>query len=104
MIENKSRTMHAAVDAVYRSESRRVFATLVRLLGDFVRNSRISITDRPWVKTKEQLGGYYLIDARDLNETIQIAAIIPSARIGCIEVRPIRPIRDTVAAAQQRIK
>jgi len=54
-----------------------------------VRNGRLSTTDGPFAETKEQLGGYYLIDARDLNEAIQIAARIPSARIGCIEVRPI---------------
>ncbi len=59
-------------------------ATTVR-----VRNGKISTTDGPFAETKEQLGGYYLIDARDLNEAIGIAAKIPSARLGSIEVRPV---------------
>jgi hypothetical protein len=60
-------------------------ATTVR-----VRNGKMSTVDGPFAETKEQLGGYYLIEARDLNEAIQIAAKIPSARLGCIEVRPVR--------------
>src|SRR5271169_6174321 len=63
-----------------------------------VRNGTLSVTDGPFAETKEQLAGFYLLDARDLNEAIQIAAKIPPARIGCVEVRPIRPIRETVAA------
>ena len=54
-----------------------------------VRNGTVSTTDGPFAETKEQLGGFYLIDARDLNEAIQIASRIPSARIGCVEVRPV---------------
>jgi hypothetical protein len=63
-----------------------------------VRNGTLSITDGPFAETKEQLAGFYLIEARDLNEAIQVAAKIPPARIGCIEVRPIRPVRENVAA------
>lgn len=59
-------------------------ATTVR-----IRNGVQSTTDGPFAETKEQLGGFYLIDAVDLNEAIQIASRIPSARIGSIEVRPI---------------
>jgi hypothetical protein len=59
-------------------------ATTVR-----VRNGKLSTTDGPFAETKEQLGGFYLIEARDLNEAIQIASRIPSARTGSIEVRPI---------------
>ena len=59
-------------------------ATTVR-----VRNGKVSTTDGPFAETKEQLGGYYLINAKDLNDAIQVAARIPSARIGSIEVRPI---------------
>jgi hypothetical protein len=59
-------------------------ATTVR-----VRNGKISTTDGPFVETKEQLGGYYLIGARDLNEAIAIAARIPAARSGGIEIRPV---------------
>ena len=54
-----------------------------------VRNGKVSATDGPWVETKEQLGGYYLIEAKDLNSAIQTASRIPGARVGSIEVRPI---------------
>jgi hypothetical protein len=63
-------------------------ATTVR-----VRNGKLSITDGPFAETKEQLAGFYLIDAKDLNEAIQLAAKIPPARVGSIEVRPIRELR-----------
>jgi hypothetical protein len=59
-------------------------ATTVR-----VRNGKTSTTDGPFAETKEQLGGYYLIEAKDLNEAIQVASRIPSARFGSVEVRPI---------------
>jgi len=59
-------------------------ATTVR-----VRDGKITTTDGPFAETKEQLGGYYLIEARDLNDAIQVAAKIPSARFGSIEVRPV---------------
>jgi len=68
-------------------------ATTVR-----VRDGRISVTDGPWVETKEQLGGYYLIEARDLNEAIQVAARIPGARFGCVEVRPVAQDLQTLRA------
>lgn len=54
-----------------------------------VRNGKLSTTDGPYAETKEQLGGYYLIEARDLNDAIAVAARIPGARVGAIEVRPI---------------
>src|SRR5579884_175568 len=54
-----------------------------------VRNGKVSITDGPFAETKEQLGGFFLIDARDLNEAIQVASRWPSARLGSIEVRPV---------------
>jgi hypothetical protein len=50
---------------------------------------KVVITDGPFAETKEQLGGFYMIDAKDLNDAIQIASRIPSAKIGTIEVRPI---------------
>jgi hypothetical protein len=62
-------------------------ATSIRVRGD-----KIAITDGPFVETKEQLGGYILIEARDLNEAIRIASRIPPARIGGIEVRPIAEV------------
>lgn len=54
-----------------------------------VRSGRLSVTDGPFAETKEQIGGFFLIEARDLNEAIQIASRWPSARFGSIEVRPI---------------
>ena len=75
-------------------------ATTVR-----VRNGKVSITDGPFAETKEQLAGFYMIEARDLDEATRIASRIPPARVGSIEVRPIRPIRETVAlTAAQRQK
>lgn len=59
-------------------------ATTVR-----VRDGKATTTDGPFAETREQLGGYYLIEAKDLDEATQIAARIPSARSGSIEVRPI---------------
>ncbi|MEJ2061598.1 MAG: YciI family protein [Gammaproteobacteria bacterium] len=67
-------------------------ATTVR-----VRNGKVSVTDGPFAETKEQLAGFYMIEATDLNEAIRIASGIPPARVGSIEVRPVRPIRETVA-------
>ena len=59
-------------------------ATTVR-----VREGRMSSTDGPFAETKDQLGGYYLIEARDLNDAMQVASRIPAAREGGVEVRPI---------------
>lgn len=63
-----------------------------------VRNGRVSVTDGPWIETKEQLGGYYLIEARDLNEAIQVASRIPGAKFGCVEVRPVAEDVQTLRA------
>lgn len=71
-------------------------ATTVR-----VRNDRISVTDGPFAETKEQLAGFYMIEAKDLDEAIQIASKIPPARVGSVEVRPVRTIREAVAAARK---
>ena len=68
-------------------------ATTVR-----VRDGHTLITDGPFAETKEQLTGFYLIEAANLDEAIAVAAKIPPARVGSIEVRPVRPIRETVAA------
>ena len=76
-------------------------ATTVR-----VRNGTLSTTDGPFAETREQLGGFYLIEARDLNEAIRIAARIPSAATGCVEVRPVvdwsEPDADDVAMLRDR--
>ena len=58
-----------------------------------MRNGKMSSTDGPFAETKEHLGGFFLIDARDLNEAIQIAADSPMAEVGSIEVRPCLDIR-----------
>ena len=71
-------------------------ATTVR-----VRNGKISTTDGPFVETKEQLGGFYLIDAKDLNDAIQVAARIPSARFGSVEVRPVIDFSQEIAKREQ---
>jgi len=57
-----------------------------------VRNGKRMVTDGPFAETREQLGGYYLIDAKDLDEAIGIAARVPIARFGTIEVRPVMEI------------
>lgn len=62
-------------------------ATTVR-----IRNGKMSATDGPFAETKEQLGGFYLIEAKDLNDAIQVASRIPGARMGSIEVRPIMKV------------
>jgi len=59
-------------------------ATTVRM-----RNGKMSTTDGPFAETKEQLGGFYMIEARDLNDALQVASRIPSARTGSVEVRPV---------------
>jgi hypothetical protein len=78
-------------------------ATTVR-----VRKGRISTTDGPYAETKEQLGGYYVIEAKDRDEAIGIAARIPGAWIGCVELRPIAEDERTLralgfAAAESRL-
>lgn len=64
-------------------------ATTVR-----VRDGKTVTTDGPFAETKEQLGGYYLVEAKDLDEAIALAARIPSARLGSIEIRPIMTFDD----------
>jgi len=74
---------HIAAEALQSVDA----ATTVR-----VRNGKVSVTDGPFAETKEQLAGFYLIDASDLNEAIQLAAKIPPARVGSVEVRPVREL------------
>jgi len=62
-----------------------------------VRHGKLSITDGPFAETKEQLGGYFVIEARDLDDAIQVAARIPGAWIGCVELRPIADDPQTLA-------
>jgi hypothetical protein len=79
----RERGVLAAAEALQPVET----ATTIR-----VRNGKVSITDGPFAETKEQLAGFYLIEAEDLNEAIQTAARIPPAREGSIEVRPVRQL------------
>lgn len=58
-----------------------------------VRNGETAVTDGPFAETKEQLAGFYLLEARDLNEAIRLASRIPPARLGSIEIRPVRALK-----------
>jgi hypothetical protein len=62
-------------------------ATTVR-----VRGGKVSMTDGPFAETKEQLTGFFLVSARDLNDALHVASRVPSARLGCIEVRPVKSL------------
>jgi len=67
-------------------------ATTVR-----VREGKRLVTDGPFAETREQLGGYYLVDAKNLDEAIGIAARIPGARVGTVEIRPVIQLPDLPA-------
>ena len=101
-------------DAAKHFEEYREFTEAIRKSGHFigcnrllpppaattvrVRQGKVSTTDGPYAETKEQLGGYYVIEARDLDEAIRVAARIPGAWIGCVEVRPIAEDERTLRA------
>ena len=72
-------------------------ATTVR-----VRDGKATVTDGPFAETKECLAGFYMIEAKDLDEAIRIASRIPPAQAGSIEVRPVRPIREAPNAHRLR--
>ena len=59
-----------------------------------VRNGKATIVDGPFAETKEQLAGFYMIEAASFDEALALAAKIPPAQVGCVEVRPVRPIRE----------
>ncbi|WP_342347465.1 YciI family protein [uncultured Nitrospira sp.] len=59
-----------------------------------VRNGEMSVTDGPFAETKEQIGGFFLIDARDINQAVQIASKFPSVRLGSMEVRPVEDMQQ----------
>lgn len=63
-------------------------ATTVRVRGE-----KVSATDGPFAETKEQLAGFYMLEAKDLNEAVEIAGKIPPARLGSIEIRPVRELK-----------
>jgi hypothetical protein len=93
-------------DDALRRSGNWVFANALELpsaaISVRVRDGRLSTTDGPFAETKEHLSGFIVIEARDLNEAIRIAGNIPMARLGTIEVRPIRelqrmPVEDGAA-------
>lgn len=81
--ELRDRGMLLAAEPLHPVET----ATTVR-----IRNGHVTVTDGPFAETKEQLAGFYLVEARDLNDAIQVASKIPPARAGSIEVRPVREL------------
>jgi hypothetical protein len=101
-------------DAAMHYEEYREFTEDIRQSGHYVgcnrllppsealtvrmRSGKVLTTDGPFVETKEQLGGYFVIEAKDMNEAIQVASKIPGARLGCVEVRPIAEDLQTVRA------
>jgi hypothetical protein len=89
---------HVAVDEALKKSGHSILAEALQPAHTAktvpVRDGRLSTTDGPFAETKEQLGGFYLIEATDLDEAIQVAARIPSARLGSIEVRPLWDLRQ----------
>lgn len=101
-------------DAAKHFEDYREFTTAIRKSGHFVgcnrllppatattvrvRQDKVSTTDGPFAETKEQLGGYYLIEAGDRDEAVRVAAKIPGAWIGSVEVRPVAEDEKTLRA------
>lgn len=71
-------------------------ATTVR-----VRDGRPMVVDGPFAETKEMLAGFYMVEARDLAEAIELASRIPAVQVGSVEIRPVRPIRESVARAAE---
>jgi len=66
-----------------------------------VRSGGVSVSDGPFAETKEQLAGFYLIDAADLDDALGIAAKIPAARVGSVEVRPVRELTPRVVVPSE---
>ena len=93
----------AAYDRDLEASGRMIHAEALQKPGAAVtvkvRNSEMSVTDGPYAETKEQLGGFILIEAKDLNDAIRVAAGIPLARYGSIEVRPIHDFKSGLREA-----
>lgn len=104
----------SAADAERHFEEYRVFTESIRRSGHYVgcnrlqppaaattlrvREGKVTTTDGPYAETKEQLGGYYVIEADGADEAIRIAAMIPGAKYGCVELRPIAEDAQTLRA------
>jgi hypothetical protein len=88
---------HVAVDEELKASGHSILAEALQPAHTAkivrVRDGRLSTTDGPFAETKEQVGGFYLLEARDMDEAVQLAARIPSARLTTIEVRPIWELR-----------
>lgn len=69
-----------------------------------VRNNKMSITDGPFAETKEQLAGFYLIEAHDFNEAIRLASRMPPARLGAIEIRPLKELATRCCDAEEIVR
>lgn len=86
---------HLALDEELCESGHLVASDALRPVSDATtirsRNGNLTATDGPFAETKEQLGGFFLIEARDLNEAIRLASKIPAVRKGCVEVRPVSP-------------
>jgi hypothetical protein len=88
---------HVAVDEELRRSGHSILAEALQPVRTAktvrIRDGKLSTTDGPFAETKEQLGGFYLIEARDMSEALEVAARIPSATVGSIEVRPLWDLR-----------
>jgi hypothetical protein len=67
-----------------------------------IQSGKVSVTDGPFAETKEQLGGFMLIEARDLNDAVRVASQIPPVRLGCIEIRPLRELAAMAEGARRQ--
>ena len=103
LVYSNEQTLHSLPDSprdeeclayseAVRESGRMIAAEALESVQTATTVRKLSITDGPFAETKEQLAGFYLVDARDLNEAIQIAGQIPAARVGSIEVRPVRTL------------
>ena len=88
---------HVAVDEALKRSGHSILAEALQPVRTAktvrIRDGKLQTTDGPFAETKEQLGGFYLIEAKDMSEAVEMAARIPSARVGSIEVRPLWDLR-----------
>jgi hypothetical protein len=90
LAESIALTHHLHANGQYLSASPLHPASMAAIVR--VRDGKPFVTDGPFIETREQVAGYFLIDAKDLNEAVSIAARVPGARIGTVEVRPVREV------------
>jgi hypothetical protein len=99
---------HLAYDEVLRRSGHFVVAEALEsaqtAMTVRVRNAKVAVTDGPFAETKEQLAGFFLIEAKDMDEATRVATYIPSARLGSIEVRPIRNLRNPYAQVRNGLQ